>query len=207
MKIPDEFVREQQKLMHHRPHLQQMFQRHCIWAATWQKPTKWLCAQRRLRSAWASAQSDQSLCCALNAYPFFMQTAKTLIRLGGCPGWSESSLGAHSFCWFCHVAAHIRSNREQDHWSELRYNLHCDNSELTLGLKTHECSSPNRLLQLAVEPMSTTRNVFVLSVDLNRPRAECLHDRKIHFKVYRCTIEISVGYRIFWARPIAKTWG
>ena len=23
------------------------------------KPTKWLCAQRRLRSAWASAQSDQ----------------------------------------------------------------------------------------------------------------------------------------------------
>ena len=36
-----------------------------------------------------------------------MRTAKTLIRLGGYPGWSESSLGAHSFCWFCHVAAHI----------------------------------------------------------------------------------------------------
>ena len=30
------------------------------------KPTKWRCAQRRLRSAWASAQSDQSLCYALN---------------------------------------------------------------------------------------------------------------------------------------------
>ena len=27
------------------------------------KPTKWLCAQWRLRSAWASAQSDQSLRC------------------------------------------------------------------------------------------------------------------------------------------------
>ena len=27
------------------------------------KPTKWMCAQRRLRSVWASAQSDQSLCC------------------------------------------------------------------------------------------------------------------------------------------------
>ena len=27
------------------------------------KPTKWLCAQRRLRSAWAFAQSDQSLRC------------------------------------------------------------------------------------------------------------------------------------------------
>ena len=28
------------------------------------KLTKWECAQRRLRSAWASAQSDQSLLCA-----------------------------------------------------------------------------------------------------------------------------------------------
>ena len=27
------------------------------------KPTKWLCAQRRLRAAWASAQSDQNLRC------------------------------------------------------------------------------------------------------------------------------------------------
>ena len=36
-----------------------------------------------------------------------MRTAKTLIRLGECPGWSESSLGAQSFCWFCHVAAHF----------------------------------------------------------------------------------------------------
>ena len=24
-----------------------------------------------------------------------------------CPGWSESSLGAQSFCWFCHEAARI----------------------------------------------------------------------------------------------------
>ena len=77
------------------------------------KPTKWLCAQQRLRSAWASAQSYQSLRCALNGWlktqAFFMRTAKTLIRLGGCPGWSESSLGAHSFCWFCHVAAQMVS--------------------------------------------------------------------------------------------------
>ena len=75
------------------------------------KPTKWQCAQRRPRSALASAKSDQSLRCALNGYiktqVFFKRTAKTLIRLGGCLGWSESWLGARSFCWFCHVAAHI----------------------------------------------------------------------------------------------------
>ena len=47
-----------------------------------------------------------------------MRTAKTLIRLGECPGWSESSLGAHLFCWFCHVAAHqepIQSNSTSYH--------------------------------------------------------------------------------------------
>ena len=75
------------------------------------KPTKYLCAQRRLRSAWASAQSDQSL-----RYPHEESlgpslpnesAAKTLIRLGGCPGWSEYSLGTHSFCWFCHAAAQM----------------------------------------------------------------------------------------------------
>ena len=75
------------------------------------KPTKWVCAQRRLRSARASAQSDQSLGCVLNGLlrtqAFFMQTVRSLIRLGGCPGWSESSLGAQSLCWFCHVMAQI----------------------------------------------------------------------------------------------------
>ena len=90
------------------------------------KQTMWLCAQRRLRSAWASAQSDQSLRCpyeeslgpklsikrtaktlirldteeSLGPKLSIKRTAKTLIRLGGCPGWSESSLGAQSFCCF-----------------------------------------------------------------------------------------------------------
>ena len=33
------------------------------WAASWQNQQNGMCAQQRLRSAWASAQSDQSLCC------------------------------------------------------------------------------------------------------------------------------------------------
>ena len=36
-----------------------------------------------------------------------MRTAKTLIRLGGCSGWSESWLGIQSLCWFCHVVAQL----------------------------------------------------------------------------------------------------
>ena len=33
------------------------------WAASWQNQKSGMCAQRKLRSAWAPAQSDQSLCC------------------------------------------------------------------------------------------------------------------------------------------------
>ena len=36
-----------------------------------------------------------------------MQITKTMIRLGGGRGWSESSLGAQSLCQFCRVAAHM----------------------------------------------------------------------------------------------------
>ena len=69
------------------------------------------CSPQKRRSVCESAQSDQGLRCALNGQlytpDFFMRTAKTLIRLGGCPGWSESSLGAQVillflffFCFF-----------------------------------------------------------------------------------------------------------
>ena len=37
------------------------------------------------------------------SYPLSAQ--RWLIGLDECPGCSESSLGAHPFCWFCHVAA------------------------------------------------------------------------------------------------------
>ena len=76
------------------------------------KPIKWVYTQRRLISTWASAQSDQGLrlLCAqwVAKDPRFLHadsedSDQTRLR----PGWSESSLAAHSFCWFCLVAAHI----------------------------------------------------------------------------------------------------
>ena len=64
------------------------------------KTNKMACAPSELRSALASAQSDQSLRCpheeSLGPQLPTERTGKTLIRLGGCPGWSESSLGAHA---------------------------------------------------------------------------------------------------------------
>ena len=69
-----------------------------MWGTSWQNQQNGLCAQRRLGSAWASTQSDQSFHCphkeSLTPQLPIERTVKTLIRLGGCPGWSESSLGA-----------------------------------------------------------------------------------------------------------------
>ena len=68
-----------------------------IWASTWQNLQNGMCAKRRLRSAWAPL-SLISLCCLHKAWvlscPLCAQ--QRLIRLGRCPGWSESSLGAHA---------------------------------------------------------------------------------------------------------------
>ena len=71
-----------------------------IETTSWQNQQSGICAQRRLRSTWTSTQSDQSLRCppeeSLGPKLPITRTAKTLIRLSGCPGWSESSLGAHA---------------------------------------------------------------------------------------------------------------
>ena len=92
------------------------------WAASWQNQQNGMCAQRRLRSAWASAQSDQSLRC-LRSLATLERTAKTLIRLGGCPGWFESSLGAQPFCWFYHEAAHLDCCSKVEFWRGFCYHF------------------------------------------------------------------------------------
>ena len=60
-----------------------------------------------------------------------MRTAKTLIRLGGSPG-CESLLGAHSFCWFCHVTAQMKDIRVLN-GCELRFK----NSVMRLTIQYH----------------------------------------------------------------------
>ena len=59
------------------------------------KPTKWLCAQRRLRSAWASNQSDQS---SLSAWRNIMSL--TRLRSAWASNQSDqSSLSARRNIW------------------------------------------------------------------------------------------------------------
>ena len=80
-----------------------------------------------------------------------MRTAKTLIRLGGCPGWSESSLGAQAHCWFCHIAVQLYFTKFQictdipitlnslriDGWSNLSWSVFAGRTLILLVLSCH----------------------------------------------------------------------
>ena len=100
-----------------------------IGAASWQNQQTGMCAQRRLRWAWASAQSDQSLRCLHEemkkawflSYP--LSTQRTLIRLWAHSelwfDWADAQadLGLRwthmPLCWFCHEAAHFSVWKQQ----------------------------------------------------------------------------------------------
>ena len=75
---------------------------------------------------WADAQADLGLCWAHTHFIGFVmslpikRTAKTLIRLGECPGWSESSLVAQAILlvlsyWGSHVVLGTQTRRQ---WGE-----------------------------------------------------------------------------------------
>ena len=62
-----------------------------------------------------------------------MRTTKTLLRLGGCPGWSESSLGTQSLHWFCHVVAQIAAVHVQSYLIADLLKITCTFVKITLG--------------------------------------------------------------------------
>ena len=63
------------------------------------KPTKWLYAQWRLRSAWGSAQSDQRLRCApMGSLEYKLSSCRHDLSL--C--WTHMP-----FCWFCYEPAQM----------------------------------------------------------------------------------------------------
>ena len=85
------------------------------WAASWQNQHNGMCAQRRFGSAWA--ESWLSVWRKLGSFATIEHTSKTLIILGGCPSWSESSLvlsldGTNMFGWYEEWPYIICSQRE-----------------------------------------------------------------------------------------------
>ena len=82
-----------------------------IWAATWDFQQFGMCVQQRLRSAFAYAHFDQSLCWSLeytlNIKLLTEYHLEVLSLKGGCTGSFESTLVKMSQCWKSHVTAHI----------------------------------------------------------------------------------------------------
>ena len=63
------------------------------------KTNKMTCVPSKLRSAWASAPSDQSLLCTqwvVKDSSFLHVDSEDTDQTDGCPGWSESLLGTHA---------------------------------------------------------------------------------------------------------------
>ena len=81
------------------------------WVASWQNQQNGMCAKRRLRSAWASAQSDQSLHCPHE------KSLSPQLPLGAqrrlWSDWAEAQADLSlrwvhmPFCWFCLKAAQM----------------------------------------------------------------------------------------------------
>ena len=74
------------------------------------KPTKWLCAQQILRSAWAFAKSDQSSLCAqwvAKDLSFLHADREDSDQTGQMPGLICLRWVHLPFCWFCHEAAQM----------------------------------------------------------------------------------------------------
>ena len=71
------------------------------------KPTKCLCTQQRLRSAWASSQSgsESSLCAQ------WVAKNPTFLHADSEDSHGQADLSLHwahmPLCWFCHEAAHF----------------------------------------------------------------------------------------------------
>ena len=79
---------------------------HCEWQHKWLN--NWNKAEKmRHNTRWAATWQNQQSDSAPSEDSDQPGHPPSQIRLGGCPGWSESSMGAQSLCWFYHVAAQI----------------------------------------------------------------------------------------------------
>ena len=79
--------------------------RYCIWAAIWQTKQS-DCAPNEDSDQRGHPPSLISVFAVRMKNPWFLSYPLSAQR-SLWSDWSESSLGAHSFCWFCHVAVHI----------------------------------------------------------------------------------------------------
>ena len=117
------------------------------------KPTKW-CASSEDSDQAGHPTSQISLRCPreerLGSLLSFERRAKTLIRLGGCPGWSESSLGAQVILLVLSCGGpytrHVTWKLVFRVCDQLRLKTACSATETSLGLEISAIASSSIIL-------------------------------------------------------------
>ena len=130
------------------------------------KTNKMTCAKRILRSIWAPAQSDQSFRWpregSLDHCLPSERTAKTLIRLGWCPGWSDSSLGAQVILLVLSCSgsymSHVTTKPVFRVGDELRLKPACSARKTSFGLEISAFASRG----IVLSRQRTTKAVVIL---------------------------------------------
>ena len=85
------------------------------WVRAWQNQHNDLCPQRKLRSAWASAQSDQS---SLSPWRNLASLATHWVHREDWSNWADAQADLslcwthRSYCWFCHAVAQVTAHHK-----------------------------------------------------------------------------------------------
>ena len=125
-----------------------------------------------------------------------MRTGKTLIRLGGCPGWSESSLGVQSF-WFCHEAAQIMTTFGV---------FLCFCSHNFKSFPTVPMVDPDRRRWPRICGMQRKFDLCSLTVEAVFWTFEPRHDKTNKVTVRPAKTQISLGIRLVWSESSLSAW-
>ena len=141
-----------------------------------------------------------------------MRTAKTLIRLDGCPGWSKSSLGAHSFCWFCHVAAQFcfLFRLIQSEGYDLRLCSSCADSFFFLKLAScfHKMFMISVSFIFLLSPKQTKENCWNdLPAKIFKTRLSLSMTKPTKWHVRQTKTQISLSIRQVWSVSLLSAWG
>ena len=133
------------------------------------------------------------------SYPLSAQ--RRLIRLVGYPGWSESSLGAHSFCWFCLVVTQIEMSRNRTYKT---YKMTCAFSE-----DADEPHSPIRVFAWwrttkTGRTVRLRRLIFVWFIGFVVLQLECVVKHELHL-VQICQQLLS-GFSSLDIKVVSKLW-
>ena len=160
------------------------------------KPTKWLCAQRRLRSAWASAQSDQSLPCALNGSYEPKLSLCGLRRLGALYRMSDRTNCTE--CQTGHIVQNVRQDKSY-RMSDRTNHTECQTGHIVQNVrqdKLYRMSDRINLTECQTGQIvqNKTQNHILIHKEPNFTRTVSARGEILHLNIFKCISGIIIGH-------------